>query len=172
MLGDQCRDRLHQAYRGVAEQHVHTGVVHADAVGGQPRDRRQGLGVEQDEQPSDTVRDGDRGVVEQPTGQLPALVLAQRLSLGPAAYEGDLDAAGVVVLHGPLNERAGLAAGAGTVEPAVDVGLVTGGKGALLLVQPLVGPTLPGPGRGVPEPGGSWLVGPAAGGGADQAAAR
>jgi hypothetical protein len=108
-------------------------AVVVDLVGGEMGDRGDALGIEQEQQPGDPVRDVEGVVVEETSGVVPAFlgVVWAGGALPPGRAEGE--AGGVSVGDGPPDEVGGLvgvAVSAG--RPVVEVGLGAVGQRAVL----------------------------------------
>ena len=125
-------------YRSEAEPDGAVTGADVEVVEGEAADRRGLLGVEQDQQPGDTVAGGEGIVVQQPAGLLPAFVVVQRPGGAGPPGGGELQAGVDAERNRPADEVAGFGFAGSVVagQPSVEVGLGTAGDGQAAVAQP------------------------------------
>ncbi|MFE2597335.1 hypothetical protein ACFXCZ_12635 [Streptomyces sp. NPDC059396] len=139
LLQGQVSDGCGKLDRNGAEADVDGSVRLLDVVDGEPGDRREPLGIEEQQQPCKAVFGFEGVVVQQAAGGVPAGFVVHRLGGAVPSDGREAEIAGGLLGQGPAHEVACLPAVAGVVagHPAFKVGLAAGGQGEVMFFEPV-----------------------------------
>ncbi|MFI6452492.1 hypothetical protein ACIBF6_13120 [Streptosporangium amethystogenes] len=98
----QCGDGLGQMEGCIAEVEAHSLVADLDVLDGQAADRRCPLGIEEEKQTGEAVFNLEGVVVQEPTCDVPAVLVIERLRGAVPADGGGVDG-GELVGVGPAD---------------------------------------------------------------------
>ncbi|WP_159403856.1 hypothetical protein [Streptomyces sp. NRRL S-646] len=139
LLEGEFSDGCRKFDRDGAEADADGSVRRLDVVDSEPLDRGGSLGIEEQQQAGEAVFRLESVVAQQSTGGVPAGVVVHRRGRTVPSHGRKAEIAGDLLGQGPAHEVACLPAVTDVLagHPAFKVGLTAGGKGEVLVLEPV-----------------------------------